>query len=247
MFNLSGKLALVTGASRGIGAAIARKLASAGAKVAINYNKSEEKAKQVLEEILADGGSAFLVRGDVSEPEDLKRIHDEIAKHGKVSILINNAGITKDRMLARMSQQDWDATLKVNLFGTFLCTKEFIRDMMALRWGRIINISSVVALMGSAGQANYCASKAGIIGFTKAIAREYAKFGITANVVAPGYIETDMTANLPERYKKMYIELIPLGRAGKPDEVANAVLFLASEEASYITGTVLNVSGGMYM
>ena len=247
LLDLSGRLALVTGGSRGIGAAISRTLAMAGATVAVNYRSSKEMAEQLVEEIRSLGGNAFAVRGDVSSEEDVALIKEALSEKGKVSILVNNAGITRDKMLARMQPSDWDEVINVNLRSAYLVTRAFLPDMMSSRWGRIVNISSVVGLMGSPGQANYCASKAGLIGFTKALAREYARFGITVNAIAPGYIETDMTANIPEKHRKAYLDMIPLNRPGKPEDVARAVLFLVSELGSYVTGTVVNVSGGLYM
>ena len=244
LFSLRGKVALVTGASRGIGRAIARTLALAGAKVIINYNRSREKAEELLKEIESFGGEASLVQGDVSQPQDVQRIREEVKD--KVTILVNNAGITRDKLLRSMSLEDWDAVINTNLRSAFLVTKAFLPDMLSSRWGRIINISSVVGLMGSAGQTNYAASKAGIIGFTKSLAKEYARFGITANVVAPGYIETDMTNTLPEKVKKSLLGIIPMGRAGKPEEVSYLVLFLASPASSYINGEVIGINGGMY-
>ncbi len=248
LLSLDGKVALVTGASRGIGRAIAKYLAMAGATVIVNYRSSKEKAEELKSEIESLGGKALIFKCDVSNPDEVNSLREGISRSGlgKVTIVVNNAGITRDKLLKSMTLEDWDIVLNTNLRSVFLVTKAFLPDMILSRWGRIINVSSIVGLIGSAGQANYAASKAGIIGFTKSIAKEYARFGITANVVAPGYIETDMTADLPEKVKKGYISMIPVGRAGTPEEVAAAVLFLASPMASYVNGEVLNVNGGMY-
>ena len=248
LLSLDGKVALVTGASRGIGRAIAKYLAMAGATVIVNYRSSKEKAEELKSEIESLGGKALIFKCDVSNPDEVNSLREGISRSGlgKVTIVVNNAGITRDKLLKSMTLEDWDIVLNTNLRSVFLVTKAFLPDMILSRWGRIINVSSIVGLIGSAGQANYAASKAGIIGFTKSIAKEYARFGITANVVAPGYIETDMTADLPEKVKKGYISMIPVGRAGTPEEVAAAVLCLASPMASYVNGEVLNVNGGMY-
>lgn len=248
LLSLDGKVALVTGASRGIGRAIAKYLAMAGATVIINYRSSKEKAEELKSEIESFGGKALIFKCDVSNPDEVNSLREEISRSGlgKVTIVVNNAGITRDKLLKSMTLEDWDIVLNTNLRSVFLVTKAFLPDMILSRWGRIINVSSIVGLIGSAGQANYAASKAGIIGFTKSIAKEYARFGITANVVAPGYIETDMTADLPEKVKKGYLSMIPVGRAGAPEEVAAVVLFLASPMSSYVNGEVLNVNGGMY-
>ena len=247
MFRLDRKTALVTGASQGIGEAIARRLADQGARVVLAA-RSEDKLKRMAAEIDAGGGCARPLVLDVSQPETfaerLKSLPEDFAA---VDILVNNAGITADNLLARMSLEDWERVLRTNLTGAFALTKEVIRGMMRRRWGRIVNVSSVVGMMGNAGQANYAAAKAGLIGFTKSLARELGSRNITANVVAPGYIQTAMTDKLPEKAREELTGSIALQRLGTVDDVAAAVLFLASEEAGYITGHALNVSGGLYI
>jgi len=244
---LTGKVALVTGAAQGIGKAIALLLARNGADLVvsdINLEKAEETAK----EIRAIGPKAMAVKVDVANWSDVERMVTGILeKLAKIDILVNNAGITRDKLILRMTEEDWDAVLGVNLKGTFNCTKAVVRHMAKQRSGKIVNIASVVGEMGNAGQANYSASKAGVIGLTKTIAREYAQRGINVNAIAPGYIETPMTEALPEKAKEELRKLIPMERLGKPEDVAEAVLFLVSEESSYITGQVLNVNGGIYM
>ncbi len=245
--NLEGKNALVTGASQGIGRACALALAQAGARVGIAA-RNQEKLRSVAAEIAAAGGTAETFVLDVSDEECIKAVaRDAIARLGAVHILVNNAGITRDTLLLRMKRSDWDDVLQTNLTGTFLLTQALASSMMKARWGRIINISSVVGETGQAGQANYAASKAGLIGFTKSVARELASRGITANAVAPGYVETAMTAVLDEKQRGAMLGQIPLGRPGSDEDVAAAVRFLASEQAGYITGHVLDVNGGMYM
>jgi 3-oxoacyl-[acyl-carrier protein] reductase len=247
MFKLDGKTALVTGASQGIGEAIARRLAERGARVVLAA-RSEDRLKDLAARIDAGGGCARPLALDVSQPETfaerLKSLPEDFAT---VDILVNNAGITADNLLARMSLDDWERVLRTNLTGAYALTKEVLRGMMKRRWGRIINVSSVVGLMGNAGQANYAAAKAGLIGLTKSLARELGSRSITVNAVAPGYVETAMTANLPEASREELSGAIALKRLGTVDDVAWAVLYLASEEAGYVTGHVLNVSGGLYI
>jgi 3-oxoacyl-[acyl-carrier protein] reductase len=247
MFKLDGKTALVTGASQGIGEAIAKLLARQGARVVLAA-RNEEKLKALAAAIEGEGGRAHPLVLDVSRPESfgerLKALPEDFAS---IDVLVNNAGVTADNLLARMSLDDWERVLRTNLTGAFALSKEVIRGMMKRRWGRIINVSSVVGMMGNAGQANYAASKAGLIGFTKSLARELGSRSITVNVVAPGYIQTAMTENLPEASREELAGSIALKRLGTVDDVAAAVLFLASEEAGYITGHALNVSGGLYI
>ncbi len=244
---LSGRVALVTGASQGIGRACALKLAERGAAVALSA-RSEDKLREVFEEISRAGGNAMCFPMDVADEEQIKTgIKAAIAHFGKIDILVNNAGITRDQLLMRMKRADWDTVLNTNLTSAYLCTQQVIGSMLKQRWGRIINITSIFGQMGQAGQANYASSKAGLIGLTMAVAREVASRNITCNAVAPGFIETAMTSALPEELRQSALKAIPLGRVGSADDVANAVRFLASEEASYITGHVLNVNGGMLM
>jgi 3-oxoacyl-[acyl-carrier protein] reductase len=247
MFRLDGKTALVTGASQGIGEAVARLLAEHGARVVLAA-RSEDKLNDLAARIAAGGGRARPLQLDVSQPETfaerLKQLPEDFAA---VDILVNNAGITADNLLARMSLDDWNRVIQTNLTGAFALTKEVLRGMMKRRWGRIINVSSVVGLMGNAGQANYSAAKAGLIGLTKSLARELGSRSITVNAVAPGYIETAMTSNLPEASRTELTGSIALKRLGTVEDVAAAVLYLASEEAGYVTGHVLNVSGGLYI
>ena len=245
---LDGKCALVTGASRGIGRAVALKLASEGAKVALNFAGNEAAANEVRQEIEAAGGQAILVKADVANEAAVQEMVQKTADaFGRIDILVNNAGITRDGLLARMKEEDWDAVLSTNLKGVFLTTKAVAKLMMKQRAGRIVNMASVVGVTGNAGQANYSAAKAGVIGFTKTIARELASRGVTVNAVAPGFIDTDMTSVLSDKAKEAALTGIPLGRMGTPEDVADAVLFLASDQASYVTGQVLHVDGGMVM
>jgi len=245
---LDGKTALVTGASRGIGRAVALKLASEGAKVAINFAGSTAKAEAVKQEIEANGGEAILVQADVSDAEAVEAMVAKVQEaFGVIDILVNNAGITRDGLLMRMKEEDFDAVINTNLKGVFHVTKVVSKLMMKKRTGRIVNMASVVGLTGNAGQTNYAAAKAGVIGFTKSAARELAGRGITVNAVAPGFIHTDMTDAMPEKAKDATLATIPLKRIGEPEDIANAVLFLASDYASYITGQVLAVDGGMVM
>jgi 3-oxoacyl-[acyl-carrier protein] reductase len=241
-----GKVALVTGASRGIGRGIAIKLASLGAKVIINYVHHDEEARQALSQILELGGEAELKKADVSDSTAVKTMFSEIkSRWGKVDILVNNAGITRDTFLLRMPDNDWDAVINTNLRGTYLCTKMALRSMIEQSWGRIINITSLAGVVGNAGQSNYSAAKAGIIAFTKSVAREVGPLNITVNAIAPGFILTDMTNGLPRETKDFILTRIPLKRFGTPEDVANLAAFLASEEASYITAQVIGVDGGI--
>ena len=245
---LDGKTALVTGASRGIGRAIALRLAAEGARVAINYAGNVKAAEEVKAAVEAAGGAAILCQADISDSAAVEAmVADVVKEFGTIDILVNNAGITRDTLLMRMKDEDFAKVLDTNLKGVFYCTKAVAKLMMKKRSGRIVNMASVVGLVGNAGQTNYAAAKAGVIGFSKSAARELASRGITVNVVAPGFIGTDMTADLPESVKEKALSDIPLGRAGQPEDVANAVLFLASDQASYITGQVVHVDGGMVM
>lgn len=243
---LNDSVAIVTGSGRGIGRAIALELAVAGAKVVVNYAGRVDKAEETVELIREAGGECLAVQADVSKTADVDRLIKTTLDHfGKINILVNNAGITRDSLLLRMKEADWDAVLATNLKGVFLCTKAVSKGMLKQRSGVIVNISSVVGLSGNAGQANYAAAKAGIIGFSKSIAKEFAARGIRVNAVAPGYISTDMTETLAEGMQTEVLRAIPLGRLGKPEDVAKVVRFLVSPEASYITGQTLCVDGGM--
>jgi 3-oxoacyl-[acyl-carrier protein] reductase len=247
MSELSGKTALITGAGRGIGKEIARALGEAGANLVIS-DIAADAANQTATEFNNLNIKTLAVAGDISKSEDVEALFKAANDtFGGVDILVNNAGITRDNLLARMEEKDWDLVLTVNLKGAFLCTKAASRGMMKKRYGRIVNISSVVGIMGNAGQANYSASKAGLIGLTKSTARELASRNITANAVAPGYIATDMTKDLPEEAKAKHLQSVPLGRPGTPQDISGAVLFLVSEAASYITGQVIHIDGGMLM
>ena len=244
---LKGKIALVTGAAQGIGRAIALLLAQKGADIVIS-DINLEKAEEMAKEIEALGRKAMAIKVDVANTNDVERMVEAILERfGQIDILVNNAGIAKDKLILRMTEEDWDSVLNVNLKGTFNCTKAVIKHMSKQRKGKIVNIASVVGEMGNVGQANYSASKAGVIGFTKTIAREFAQRGINVNAIAPGYIETPMTEALPEKVKEELRRMIPMERLGRPEDVAQAVLFLVSEATSYITGQVLNVHGGIYM
>ena len=245
---IEGKVAFVTGASRGIGRAIALTLAEAGADVAVNYAGNAAAAEEVAAEIRKMGRRALILQGDVSQTEAAAAMLDAVvAEFGRCDILVNNAGRTRDGLLMRMKEEDWDAVLNTNLKGVFNCTKAALKYMMKQRSGKIVNIASVVGIMGNAGQANYAAAKAGCIGFTKSVAKEVASRGITVNAVAPGLIATDMTSVLPDKVIEEMAAGIPLKRAGQPVDVAKAVLFLVSDDAAYITGQTLNVDGGMVM
>ncbi|MBQ3653348.1 MAG: 3-oxoacyl-[Synergistaceae bacterium] len=241
-------LALVTGASRGIGRAIVLEFARNGFDVAINYNRSSESAQKICDEAVALGVKAGIFQADVGDSEQVKELFSKVkASLGAVNVLVNNAGITRDNLLMRMKPEDWNAVISTNLNAAFYCTQAALRDMAKAHYGRIVNIASVVGLVGNAGQANYSASKAGIIGFTKSAAREYSARGITVNAIAPGFIETDMTEILKPEMKDSILKSIPLGRIGKAEEVAKAVMFFAGEDSAYITGQVLAVDGGMTM
>ena len=245
--SLTERIAFVTGASQGIGRACALKLASAGATIAVAA-RNQEKLTELAAEITTAGGKAAAFTFDVNDEEQVKSvIKAAITQFGRIDILINNAGITRDQLIMRMKRADWDAVLQTNLTSAYLCIQQVIGSMLKQRWGRIINVSSVFGQMGQAGQANYAASKAGLIGLTMAIAREVGSRNITCNAVAPGFIETAMTAGLGDEFKQNAVKQIPLGRVGSPEDVAGAVAFLASDEASYITGHVLNVNGGLLM
>lgn len=246
--SLKGKTALVTGGSRGIGRSIALALAKEGANVVINYTSNEESAAKVVQEIESFDVKAMAVKANISKAEDVKEMMDKIEESfDGIDILVNNAGITKDNLFVRMKEEDWDQVMDVNLKGIFLCTKAVVRKMIKQKYGRIINMSSVVGVAGNPGQANYCASKAGVIGFTKSLAKEIASKDITVNAIAPGFIETDMTKVLPESVRESMIEAIPMKKYGKPEDIANLVVFLSSDNSSYITGQVIHVDGGMAM
>ena len=244
--DLSGKIALVTGASRGIGAVVAARLAEAGARVGVNFHASADAATVVVDSINKAGGEAFLVGGDVSQEDKAKAVINNLVEHfGGIDILINNAGINKDQLLIRMKPEDFDSVISVNLRGAFLCTRFAMTHLIRQRSGRVINMSSVVGLSGNPGQANYAAAKAGLIGLTKAVAREVASRNVTVNALAPGYITTAMVDELSEATQAKILERIPMGRFGKPEDVAEAVVFLCSDGAGYITGQVLTIDGGM--
>ena len=245
---LKNKVALITGASRGIGKQVAKDLASMGATVVANYPHSDDSAEQTVAEIEKDGGTAIMKEFDVSDfgavQDGINSIVDQL---GEIHILVNNAGITKDGLFLRMKEEDWDIVFQVNLKGVFNCTKAVVRPMFKQKFGRIVNISSVVGEMGNAGQINYSSTKAGVIGFTKSAAKEFASRGVTVNAISPGFIQTDITQDIPEEYKQKYMESIPLGRFGQTTDISNVVCFLVSDSASYITGEIIRVNGGLYM
>lgn len=248
MSRFEGKVAIVTGASRGIGREIALQLAQEGAKVAVNYSGSKDKADEVVQQIKDAGGEAFAIQADVSNTDSVKTMVDmTIETFGSIDILVNNAGITKDNLLVRMKEDEWDDVININLKGVFLCTKGVSRQMMRQRAGKIVNVASIVGVSGNAGQANYVAAKAGVIGFTKTTAQELAARNINVNAVAPGFITTDMTDALNEDVKNQMLANIPLGKLGSPENVAKTVMFLLSEDAAYITGQTIHVDGGMVM
>ena len=245
---LENMVALVTGGSRGIGRAICKRLASMGALVGINYVANPSAAEETLAQIEAAGGKGFTVRFDVADTTAAQEaIKEIISTHGQIDILVNNAGITRDGLMARMKEDDWDSVLDTNLKGAFCCSKAVMRPMMKKRWGRIINVSSVVGFTGNGGQVNYSAAKAGLVGLTKSMARELAGRNVTCNCVAPGFIGTDMTDGLPEDVQEALKTQIPMGAMGTPEDVAGAVAFLASADSNYVTGQTLHVNGGMYM
>lgn len=245
---MEGRVALVTGGGRGIGRAIAVRLAEGGARVAISYRSNDASARETAEMVRAAGAECEIFKGDVASQEDVETLMKGVGEaFGPVEILVNNAGTTRDNLLMRMKDAEFDEVIATNLKGTYLCTRAVLRGMVRGRWGRIVNISSVVGLLGNAGQANYAASKAGMIGFTKSVAREVAGRGITANVVAPGYVETELTAGLPESIKEQILGQVPVGRFGEPGEIAEVVAFLAGDGAAYVTGQTIAVDGGMVM
>jgi 3-oxoacyl-[acyl-carrier protein] reductase len=243
-----GRVAIVTGGGRGIGRVVAVRLANEGADVAISYRSNDETAESAAEEVRAAGVRCEIFKGDVASAGDVEALIKEVTEaFGRIDILVNNAGLTRDNLMMRMKEEEFDDVIGTNLKGTYLCTKAVLRPMIRARWGRIVNVSSVVGLVGNAGQANYAASKAGINGFTKSVAREVAQRGITANVVAPGYVETELTGSLPEKVKAQIRDQVPAGRFGDAEDVAEVVVFLAGEGAGYVTGQTVAVDGGMTM
>ncbi len=244
--NLEGRSAIVTGASRGIGEVIATRLAKAGARVAVNYRTGAEPASKVVDAITASGGEAFAVSADVSQEDQAESlVKQAVQRWGTLDILVNNAGVTRDKLLLRMSAAEWDEVMSVNLRGAYLCTRFALSPMIRQRYGRIVNMSSVIGVSGNPGQANYAASKAGLIGFTKAVAREVASRNITVNAVAPGYITTSMVEQLPEEAQKTILARIPMARFGTPSDVAEVVTFLCTDGAGYVTGQVIGIDGGL--
>ncbi|HEY5640558.1 MAG TPA: 3-oxoacyl-[acyl-carrier-protein] reductase [Dehalococcoidia bacterium] len=248
MFDLSGKVALVTGGSRGIGRSICTQLAEQGAAVAINYNQSAEQATDLKQKIEAAGGKAITVQADVRKPEDAERMIEEtVAGLGRLDVLVNNAGFNRDTLILRMSLDDWDEVMELNLRAVFICTKAALRTMMKQRWGRIINIGSVSGLAGNAGQANYAAAKAGLVGFTRAVAREMGSRNITSNLVMPGLVITELTKDIRKEIKEGVWQRLIVKRDGKPEDISACVVYLASDEAEYVTGQVLSVDGGLVL
>jgi 3-oxoacyl-[acyl-carrier protein] reductase len=243
-----GRVALVTGSSRGLGRATALELAARGHRVAVHYVRSEGPAAEVVAAIEAAGGQAAAFGADVARAEDCARLLDEVQERlGRIEVLVNNAGVTRDTLAMRMKDEDWQAVIDTNLTGAFRLARGVLRGMLKARWGRIVNVASVVALMGNAGQANYVASKAGLIGLTKSLAREVSGRGVTVNAVAPGFIASDMTAGLSDALRDAYLQQIPAGRFGEPEDVAKAIAFLVSDDAAYVTGQTLSVDGGLVM
>ena len=246
MFDLSGKVALVTGGSRGIGRSICTQLAEQGAAVAINYNQSAEQAEDLRQKIESAGGKVITVQADVRKPEDVERMMEAaVAELGRLDVLVNNAGFNRDTLILRMSLEDWDEVMELNLRAVFICTKAVLRTMMRQRWGRIINIGSVSGLAGNAGQANYAAAKAGLVGFTRAVAREMGSRNITANLVMPGLVITELTKDIRQEIREGVERRLIVKRDGKPEDISACVVYLASDEAEYITGQVLSVDGGL--